>query len=335
MKESYLYKKIKDLKVSCHLCNHRCVIADNDTGKCNVRKNIDGSLFSINYGYLVAENVDPIEKKPLFHFLPGSYSYSIASAGCNFSCFFCQNYQISQVSQEFKAKDYGVYFNPDEIVEKALRYKCKSISYTYTEPTVFFEYAYDTAVIAKNKGIKNVFVTNGYMTSEAIDMLSPYLDAANVDLKSFSDKFYKKYVGAKLKPVLDNIKYMKNSDIWIEVTTLLIPGLNDSEEEIKEIASFLKNISPDIPWHISAYFPRYKSAIEPTKPQKIFDAVKIGKESGLLYVYGGNIISDGLENTVCPTCGKTLIKRDGYDITNYGIDKNCCAFCKTNINGIF
>ncbi len=334
MKESYLYKKIDQSKTSCDLCSHRCMISSGSFGKCNVRKNIDGKLFSLNYGRIIAENIDPIEKKPLFHFLPASLSYSIACAGCNFKCFFCQNYQISQIELE-EGLWSGVYCSPSDIVKKALRYDCKSISYTYTEPTIFFEFAFDTSIIAKENKIKNVFVTNGYMTKEAIDKIAPCLDAANVDLKGFTDDFYRKYTGARLKPVLENIEYMKNKDIWVEVTTLLIPGLNDSREEIKAIAEFLKSISDELPWHISAYYPQYKSSIKATESEKILEAVSIGKGTGLKYVYGGNIISDNAENTICPGCGKLLIRRRGYNLLENNIEKNMCIFCKNKINGFF
>ncbi|HHT79399.1 MAG TPA: AmmeMemoRadiSam system radical SAM enzyme [Actinobacteria bacterium] len=334
MKESYLYKKISQSKTSCYLCSHMCTIAHNAFGKCNVRKNIGGKLFSLNYGQLITENIDPIEKKPLFHFLPGSMSYSIACAGCNFKCFFCQNYQISQIA-EGEAENRGVYYNPDDIVKKALRYDCKSISYTYTEPTVFFEFAFDTAVIAKENKIKNVFVTNGYMTKEAIDKIAPYLDAANIDLKSFTDDFYRKYAGARLKPVLENIEYLKSREIWVEVTTLLIPGLNDSKEEIRAMAEFLKNISAELPWHLSAYYPQYKSSIKATETDKITEAVAIGKSAGLKYVYAGNIPANNLENSFCPACGKLLISRHGYNIMENNIEDGRCRFCKGRINGFF
>ncbi|MDD3520366.1 MAG: AmmeMemoRadiSam system radical SAM enzyme [Actinomycetota bacterium] len=334
MKESYLYKRINQSKISCCLCSHRCIITNDGYGKCNVRKNIDGKLFSMNYGHIIAENIDPIEKKPLFHFLPGSLSYSIACPGCNFKCFFCQNHQISQIGKG-EAENLGLYYNPEDIVEKAARYGCQSISYTYTEPTVFFELAFDTSIIAKEQGIKNIFITNGFMTKEAIDKIEPYLDAANVDLKGFTDDFYRKYAGARLEPVLENIRYLKSKDIWIEVTTLLIPGLNDSSEEVKAIAKFLKDISIELPWHISAYYPQYKSSIQATDTKKIMEAVGIGKDVGLKYVYAGNILSNDMEDTFCPDCGKLLIKRRGYSILENNIDNNVCKFCKNKISGFF
>jgi pyruvate formate lyase activating enzyme len=334
MKECYLYTKLEKEKIRCDLCNHRCVINEDETGKCFVRKNINGKLYSLVYGKLIAENVDPIEKKPLFHFLPGTYSYSIATVGCNFKCFFCQNYQISQMPSDENYID-GKLTSPEAIVQNALKYNCKSISYTYTEPTVYFELAYDTSVLAKKNNLKNVFVTNGFMTKEALDMIAPYLDAANVDLKSFSDEFYKKYIGGRLTPVLENIKYMKKLSIWVEVTTLLIPGLNDSVDELTQIAKFLKEINKNIPWHISAYYPQYKSNIPPTSFDSIKKAVEIGKSIGLSYVYGGNVAFSDLEDTVCPNCQNILIKRKGFSILKNNVNNGSCNSCGYKIDGIF
>jgi len=334
MKECYLYTKLEKGKIRCDLCNHRCVINEDETGKCFVRKNINGKLYSLVYGKLIAENVDPIEKKPLFHFLPGTYSYSIATVGCNFKCFFCQNYQISQMPSDENYID-GKLTSPEAIVQNALKYNCKSISYTYTEPTVYFELAYDTSVLAKKNNLKNVFVTNGFMTKEALDMIAPYLDAANVDLKSFSDEFYKKYIGGRLTPVLENIKYMKKLSIWVEVTTLLIPGLNDSVDELTQIAKFLKEINKNIPWHISAYYPQYKSNIPPTSFDSIKKAVEIGKSIGLSYVYGGNVAFSDLEDTVCPNCQNILIKRKGFSILKNNVNNGSCNSCGYKIDGIF
>lgn len=334
MKEAYLYKSVEDLKVRCILCNHRCLIKEGGIGKCSVRKNISGKLYSLVYAKLIAENIDPIEKKPLFNFLPGSFTYSIATMGCNFKCFFCQNWQISQVS--INENDIpGRFETSENIVKKAIKNHCSSISYTYTEPTIYFEFAYDTAIIAKKNQLKNIFVTNGFMGTEALDMISPYLDAANVDLKSFSDSFYKKNTGGRLKPVLDNIKYMKKLGIWVEVTTLLIPGLNDSKEELEQIATFLKDIGEEIPWHISAYYPQYKSNISPTSYKKIIEAVEIGKNAGLSYVYGGNVNYPGLENTFCPKCGNEIITRNGFNIARTDINDNKCTKCDFKIDGVF
>jgi len=333
MKEAYLYKKLKDSKASCQLCSHFCVIEPEELGKCGVRKNKGGILYSLVYRKLVSENADPIEKKPLFHFLPGTLSMSVATVGCNFKCFFCQNYSISQVESEEEI--YGQDVAPEKIVADAINSGCKSISYTYTEPTVFFEYAYDTAKIASRKGLKNVFVTNGYMSKQCLEMISPYLDAANVDLKSFSDQFYKDRVEARLKPVLENIRLMKGLGIWVEVTTLVIPGLNDSKEELGQIAEFLKSISDDLPWHVSAYYPQYKSRIPPTGEEKIKEAVEIGKKAGLKYVYGGNIYGSDLETTYCCSCGQPLIKRMGFSVKSNSLSEGKCVNCGQKLEGIF
>ncbi len=334
MKEAYLYKKISKNKVRCNLCNHRCIIKNQDVGKCCVRKNINGVLYSMVYRKLIAENSDPIEKKPLFHFLPGTNSLSIATMGCNFKCFFCQNFDISQAPSDFDRIE-GKDVPPEVLVEHALAYGDKSISYTYTEPTIFFEYAYDTAKLAHERGLKNVFVTNGFMTRECLEMIEPYLDAANVDLKSFSKDTYKKKIGGRLKPVLDNIILMKKMGIWIEVTTLIIPGINDSKDELQKIAEFLMGIDESIPWHISAYYPQYKSNIPPTGVEKIKIAMDIGKEAGLKYVYGGNISGSWYENTFCPECNYRLVERTGFSVFNNKLKKDLCPNCGKKIEGIF
>ncbi len=333
MKEAYLYEKLNNKKVGCRLCNHYCTIHPNDLGKCGVRKNKQGTLYSLVYRKLISQNADPIEKKPLFHFLPGTLSMSVATLGCNFRCFFCQNYAISQVESEHDL--YGQDVAPEKIVSQALAAECKSISYTYTEPTVFFEYAYDTAQIASQKGLKNVFVTNGYMSKKSLEMIGPYLDAANVDLKSFSEEFYQNKVEAKLKPVLDNIKLMHKMGIWIEVTTLVIPGLNDSSAELGKIAEFLNDVSPNIPWHISAYHPQYKSRIPATGEQKVKTAVNLGKKAGLKYVYGGNIYTSDLETTYCCRCRQPLIKRTAFSVTANHISEGSCPSCGQQADGIW
>ncbi|HLD30463.1 MAG TPA: AmmeMemoRadiSam system radical SAM enzyme, partial [bacterium] len=246
-KEAMLYKKLDEKRVDCFLCSHRCRIAEGKFGICGVRQNQEGALYSLVYGEIIAAHVDPIEKKPLYHFLPGSSSYSIAAIGCNFRCEFCQNWQISQARKDRWERAAGDHIEPAEVVKEAGKNGCSSISYTYTEPTIFFEMACDTARLARESGLKNVFVTNGFMTREALDTIEPYLDAANVDLKSFSDDFYKKVCGGRLQPVLETIRLMKKKNIWVEVTTLVIPGKNDSEKELAEIASFLAETGKDIP----------------------------------------------------------------------------------------
>ena len=334
MKEAYLYKKLNDMKVRCDLCSHRCKIEDGEKGKCCVRENISGKLYTLVYRKLISENIDPIEKKPLFHFLPGSYSLSVATVGCNFKCFFCQNHQISQSPCESGSID-GRDIAPGEIVEYAVKYNCSSISYTYTEPTIFFEYAYDIAKLASNSNLKNIFVSNGFMTKESLDMIEPFLDAANIDLKSFSDKTYKEKIGGRLKPVLDNIVAMKEKGIWVEVTTLIIPEINNTVQELKSIAEFLADVDRSIPWHISAYHPQYKAELPATGIDMIESTIEIGKKAGLKYVYGGNIIDNRYENTICAKCREIILERSGFTIINNNMENGGCNKCGEMVEGIF
>jgi len=336
LKEAMFYEKSEGKLVNCNLCSHRCrKIADSKRGICGVRENRDGKLYSLVYGKAVARSVDPIEKKPLFNFLPGSRSYSIATVGCNFRCEHCQNYDISQMPKE-RGTIVGEDVPPEEIVSAAKRNRCESIAYTYTEPTIFFEYAYDTAKLAKKEGIKNVFVTNGYITPKALKEISPYLDAANIDLKSFSDEFYRKICGARLQPVLDSIRLYKGLGIWIEITTLIIPSLNDSEEELRKIAEFISEVGEDTPWHISQFYPTYKLIDLPRTPvATLRKAREIGLEAGLKYVYEGNVPGEDGESTYCPNCGKLLIHRFGYHIKENKIKNSKCTYCGAEIDGLY
>jgi pyruvate formate lyase activating enzyme len=333
--EAMFYEKLNDNLVNCNLCSHRCSrIADSKRGICGVRENRDGELYSLVYGKVVARSVDPIEKKPLFNFLPGSQSYSIATVGCNFHCDNCQNYDISQLPK-MRGTIVGEDTSPEAIVLAAKLSNCESIAYTYSEPTIFFEYAYDIAKRAKNVGIRNVFVTNGYITPEALKEISTYLDAANIDLKSFSDEFYRQNCGARLQPVLDSIKLYKSLGIWIEITTLIIPTLNDSEEELRKIAEFIKEVGEDIPWHITQFHPTYKLIDKPRTPVAILrKARQIGLDAGLRYVYEGNVRGENGENTYCPKCGKLLIRRIGYHIMENKIKNSACTYCGAKIDGL-
>ncbi len=334
MKEAYLYKKLENKSVHCYLCSHQCRIQDRKFGFCGVRQNIGGILYSHVYGKVIASHVDPIEKKPLYHFLPGSTAFSISTIGCNFRCGFCQNWEISQSSVRdsgFLGED----FLPEEIVETALKYKCKSISYTYTEPTIFFELAFDTAKLAKAKGLYNNFVTNAYMSKECLEMIKPYLDAANVDLKFFKDESYKKICTASLQPVLDSIKLMHELGIWVEVTTLVVPGENDSDKELTDIAQFLVSIDKNIPWHVSRFHPDYKfTNYSPTSEPTLKRAEKIGQSAGLNFVYVGNVWGFG-NDTYCPNCKKLLIKREVFSILEYNIKQGKCIYCHALIPGVF
>ncbi len=330
-----LYEKIGDKKVQCNLCAHRCKINEGKKGICLVRENKDGTLYTLVYGRTISQHVDPIEKKPLFHFYPGTTAYSISTVGCNFKCQFCQNWEISQMVRD-EHLIMGNEASPKSIVENAKKYGGKSIAYTYTEPTIFFEYAYDTAKLAHEVDIKNVFVTNGYMTEEAIKKFEPYLDAANIDIKSFSDDFYRKLCGAKLQPVLDTLKLMKKLGIWVEVTTLIIPTLNDSPDELRKIAKFIVNeLGDNTPWHISRFYPSYNLKDKPPTPiDTIHKAREIGLNEGLKYVYEGNVPGSTGENTYCPNCKNLVIQRLGYQIIKKDIKDGICQYCSYEIDGV-
>jgi pyruvate formate lyase activating enzyme len=318
MKEAMLWKKLKG-SVQCRLCPHSCVIRPSERGRCKVRENKAGRLYTLTYGKPVSAAVDPIEKKPLYHFLPGTLAYSIACVGCNLSCLFCQNSDISQ------PKDIvGREMSPDDVVKKALANGCRSISYTYTEPTIFLEYCLDIMKIAHRKGLKNTFVTNGFISEDAIKIVAQCLDAANIDLKSFSERFYKEVCGARLQPVLDAIKLYHEKGVFLEITTLVIPGKNDSDQELKKIAQFIASIDTQIPWHVSRFYPQYKMLdVEPTPPATIERALRIGKNAGLHYVYPGNLPGD--DSTYCHECGKVLIERIGYEVVRNNLKGTKCS----------
>ena len=318
-------------RVHCFLCAHHCRIVPGERGLCGVRENRDGVLYTLVYGRAVSLAVDPIEKKPLFHYLPGSTSLSLATVGCNFACDFCQNSDISQMPRG-GGHITGRAVSPEQVVEAALSAGCASISYTYTEPTVFYEYARDCARLATRAGLKNVFVTNGYMTADTLRDIDGDLHAANVDLKSFSDDFYRALVGARLKPVLDTIKRLWGMGVWVEVTTLLIPGRNDGEGELRSLAAFLASVSPEIPWHVSRFYPAYRRLDTPPTPVgSVERALLLGREAGLNYVYGGNVAGHRSESTICPACGDPLIERQGFRLLRNGITEGRCPRCGREI----
>lgn len=334
MKEARLYSKEDDGSVRCHLCAHECHIRPGKTGLCGTRLNREGKLYTRAYGRTIAANVDPIEKKPLHHFYPGTNAFSVATPGCNFRCRWCQNYQISQdpAESDFEA---GTPASPEELVERAIRANCRSLAYTYTEPTVFYEYSRDTALAAAAAGLANVYVTNGYMTQAMLEESRPWLDAATVDLKAFRDATYRKYMGARLQPVLDSLQSMKAMGTWLEVTTLVIPGINDQDQELRELAGFIaRELGVETPWHVTRFFPAYRLPdVQPTPARTLQRAAEIGRESGLWYVYPGNLPEESI--TRCHACGAVLIRREHCRASIDGIDDDGkCASCGAVVPGV-
>jgi pyruvate formate lyase activating enzyme len=326
MHEAELYKKMPGNAVSCFLCQRRCYLLDGETGFCHVRQNIGGKLQSLNFGKCVSYCVDPIEKKPFYHFMPGSEVFSFAASGCNFRCEHCQNWEISQ-----PVKVFGQEMPPEKLVALALAHRSKGIAYTYTEPTIFYEYAKETAQIARKQGLYNVFVTNGYMTPDAIGKME-WLDAARIDLKAFSGKFYREVCGgAHLEPVLRSIKLL-HSKMHIELITLLIPTLNDSDEEIRALSKWVAKLDKGIPLHFTAYYPSNRMALPPTPGSTLLRARKIAMEEGLRYVYTGNRPGDGGENTICPKCGEVAVERFGFEVLSNNLTKDArCGKCNAKL----
>ncbi|ADY55886.1 Radical SAM domain protein [Syntrophobotulus glycolicus DSM 8271] len=290
MKEAVLYQKIDENKVKCAVCNQRCMIADGQRGICGVRENNKGILWALNDGKTIAVNIDPIEKKPLFHFLPGTKTYSFAAAGCNFRCSWCQNWEIAQSPKPHKLVQ-GLDILPEEHVKRALAHHCLSVSYTYSEPTIYVEYALETMKLARDNGLKNIWVTNGYLSMETMQLVTPFLDAANVDFKGPDDSVYEKYCGGKAGYVMESLKYLYLAGVHIEITTLLVPGVNDQAGQIENIARFIAaELSPEVPWHISRFFPAWKMTDTPVTPLETMNMAKeTGRKNGLKNVYLGNV----------------------------------------------
>lgn len=334
MHEALFYTKEDEDRVRCGLCRFRCLIDNGRRGICRVRENRGGTLFSLVYGKVVAEHLDPIEKKPLFHVLPGSTSYSVATAGCNFHCRHCQNYSISQVEPGSEIP--GAPRTPEAIVQNAISSGASSIAYTYTEPTIFYEFALDTARLAKDRGLMNVFVTNGYISPEPLAQVAPLLDAANIDLKGFSERFYREMVGAQLPEVLDCMVEYRKLGIWLEITTLIIPGLNDAEAELKGIADFIvQHLGAETPWHVSQFHPNYRLTDRGRTPVATLRMARdIGLASGLKHVYEGNVPGAGGENTACPSCGAVVVERYGYRIVSNRLTGGNCPECGVAIAGV-
>jgi len=333
MKEALLYEKAESLRVKCLLCPHSCLIADTKKGMCGVRHNRGGTLYSDVYGKVAARNTDPIEKKPLFHFYPGSKSYSIATVGCNMRCLHCQNADISQYPKYNQGVP-GMDMSPHDVVAEAVACSCQSIAYTYTEPTVFFEFALDCAKLAKKQGLLNVFVTNGFTSREAVEMIAPYLDAVNIDLKG-DDEFYKNIEGAALNPVLDSIRLYKLLGIWVEITTMIIPGYNDSDSFLEWAAGFIKSVDPAVPWHVSRFYPAYKMNNVGSTPAATLDRARsIGLKTGLKYIYGGNLPEKSVQNTFCSSCGELLIERNGFFVEKMNLESSICPVCGYKLEGV-
>lgn len=333
MYEAMLYDKLPNNRVKCNLCAHHCLISEGKKGICHVRQNREGVLYSRVYGLTISQNIDPIEKKPLFHFQPGSKSYSIATPGCNFKCQWCQNADISQWPKEQEAM-IGKYASPEQIVDGALKAGCRSISYTYTEPTVFFEYTFDTSKLAHEAGLANIYVSNGYMSTSMLDVFHPYLDAINVDLKAFREETYQEYTGAKLQPILDNLKLIRKLGILLEVTTLIIPGINDDPEELRDAARFIASeLGVDTPWHLSRFHPMYQMRdIASTPIETLQLGRRIGREEGLHFVYIGNVPGGEGESTVCYSCENVVVQRIGYYTRITSLNGSKCGFCGADLN---
>lgn len=356
--EARYYQSLPDGKLLCTLCPHDCHIADGGRGICGVRYNEGGKLYTLVYDKVVAREVNPIEKKPFFHFHPGSRAYSISTVGCNLRCAFCQNWQISQWPKDHLPKHVesaghtapepicprldalegevpGEPVTPDVLVRAARATRCLSLAYTFTEPTIFYELAYDTAVLAREQGLKNTFVSNGFISEAPLRELATVLDAANIDLKFFKDESYRHVSRARLAPILDAIRLYHELGVWVEITTLIVPGVNDSDEELAAIAGFLCSVSPAIPWHVTRFHPAWEMWDRPPTPvQTLRRAREIGLAAGLKYVYEGNVPGEGGENTYCPACRALLVERFGHHVEINRIREDRCPECAARIDGI-
>jgi pyruvate formate lyase activating enzyme len=334
LKEALFYNKLDNKVVQCQLCPRRCIISPARRGFCGVRENRDGVLYTLVFAKPVAIHIDPIEKKPLFHFLPGTTAYSIATAGCNLRCKFCQNWEISQVRPE---EIRYFYLEPQELVRKVKESGSLTIAYTYSEPTIFYEYMLETAKLARQEGIKNIMHSCGYINEEPLRQLCKYLDAANIDLKGFSNDFYHRLTEGTLEPVLQSLKILKEEGVHLEITNLIISGYNDDEELIRQMCLWIReNLGPDVPLHFSRAFPMHKlTSLIATPMQTLEKARDIAKESGLNYVYIGNVAGNPYESTYCPKCKEIVIKRIGYTILEVNLEDGKCKFCGERIEGVW
>jgi len=358
MQEARFYETRPDGRVMCTLCPHDCLIAKGSRGACAVRYNHAGNLYTLVYDKVVAREINPIEKKPLFHFHPGSTAYSVSTVGCNLRCSFCQNWEISQWPKEHLPKHLeageektvepicpqlagmeqaipGEVVTPEQLIQAALNADCQSMSYTFTEPTIFYELAYDTAVLARQKGLKNTFISNGFINEAPLREIATVLDAVNIDLKFFKEQSYRRISRARLAPVLDAIRLYHELGVWLEVTTLIIPGINDSDEELTQIAEFIHSVDPAIPWHVSQYYPAYRMLDRPPTPLATLQRARdIGRKTGLHNIYEGNIPGEGGENTYCYQCQALLIERYGFYVRSNRTTNGRCPDCDTPVDGI-
>jgi len=318
-------------RIICLLCQHYCRLKEGQKGICGVNRHSNGSLQNLVYGHPAALNVDPVEKKPLYHLMPGSSALSFGTVGCNFKCPFCQNWNISQE----KEIDGSITLSPQQMVDLAIKHQAASIAYTYNEPTIFYPYAKDIGVIAKERGLKNIFVSNGFASKEVVEDMKGWLDAANIDLKSWNDHYYKTVLKGGLEGVKETLKRMAGEGIWLEVTTLIIPGENDSDQDLHAMATFIADtLGRHVPWHLSAFHPDYKMREhQPTAIETLIRAKKIGQEAGLHYLYLGNVPVDG--NTWCPKCGALLIERSGYAVTVHMSQDGYCPVCQRQLEGVW
>lgn len=334
LKESRYYKKLENLKIQCEICPRKCSVADLERGYCGNKENREGKYYELVYSRPCALHVDPIEKKPLFHYLPGTMAVSLATAGCNIECRFCQNWRISQFRPE-QVESYDL--SPEEIVRLAKGYKAPTIAYTYSEPVVFYTYMYDTAQLAKKEGVGSVMISNGYIAEEPLVDLCKHLSAVKVDLKAFTEKFYKETCSGELAPVLHALETLKKIGIWYEIVVLIIPTLNDDEKEIREMSLWIKgHLGTEVPVHFTRFSPMYKiKNLPPTPVTSLEKARNIAMEAGLKYVYIGNVYGHKGESTYCPNCGKVVVGRIGFEILEKNIEDGKCKFCKHIIAGVW
>jgi pyruvate formate lyase activating enzyme len=332
-REASYYDKLDEKKVACRLCPHQCQVADLERGNCGVRENRGGTYYTLVYGQPCAVHVDPVEKKPLFHYLPGSQAYSLATAGCNFSCRFCQNWEISQRRPE---QVESVQLPPEAVIRQARLRGCRLVAHTYSEPVIFFEYMRDCAALGKEQGMPNVMISNGFIEKKPLRELCRYLGAVKIDLKAFTDAFYREQCGGRLQPVLDTLLALRAEKTWFEIVVLIIPGLNDSRGEIAAMCRWLaRELGPDVPLHFSRFAPTYMlKNVPPTPPATLQEARRVALDAGIRFCYVGNLLSDA-EHTFCPACGKVLLRRLMYSVENEGLKGNRCKFCQTIIPGVF